>query len=129
MLPTDNGSSHLYGMISQNRDKALSVGSTTDNLPEGSVNLYFTAARARSVYTVQAPLSYNQSLGTLTLPVATATADGYLSNSDWQTFNNKANSFSGYTGSFQVLSDVDLIAQTKVFKTLTYTNGVLTGVS
>jgi hypothetical protein len=37
--------------------------------------------------TVSAPLSY--SAGTLSIPVATASANGYLSSTDWTTFNNK----------------------------------------
>jgi hypothetical protein len=37
--------------------------------------------------TVSAPLSY--SAGTLNIPVATASANGYLSSTDWTTFNNK----------------------------------------
>ena len=37
--------------------------------------------------TISAPLSY--SAGTLSIPVATASANGYLSSTDWTTFNNK----------------------------------------
>jgi hypothetical protein len=37
--------------------------------------------------TVSAPLNY--SAGTLSIPVATASANGYLSSTDWTTFNNK----------------------------------------
>ncbi len=42
----------LVGMISQAKANALSSGSTTSNVPEGT-NLYFTATRARSVISAE----------------------------------------------------------------------------
>ena len=39
--------------------------------------------------TVTSPLSYTTGTGTLTLPVATTGASGYLASGDWTTFNNK----------------------------------------
>lgn len=37
-----------------------------------------------------APLSYNNVTGVFSLPVATASLNGYLSSADWNNFNNKA---------------------------------------
>ena len=115
-----NGQSHLYGLIAQQRENSLTVGATTDNVPEGSSHLYFTSARARSVYTVQSPLNYVQSTGTLSLPVATGSTNGYLSSTDWNTFNNKANSFTGYTGTVSVRKGDDTGSLT-----MTFSNGIL----
>jgi hypothetical protein len=42
---------------------------------------------ALAAATISAPLAY--SAGTLSIPVATASANGYLSSTDWTTFNNK----------------------------------------
>ena len=98
----DNGNSHLYGMIAQQKANSLAAGTTTTSIPEGT-NLYFTSARARNVFTVQSPLNYVPATGTL--------------------------SVTGYTGTVTVLVDVDFVAQTKTTKTLTYSNGVLTSVS
>jgi hypothetical protein len=36
-----------------------------------------------------APLSYNSGTGAYSIPVATSSANGYLSSTDWSTFNNK----------------------------------------
>ena len=52
----------LIGMISQAKANALSSGTTTSNIPEGT-NLYFTSARARSVINATSPLDYNSSTG------------------------------------------------------------------
>ena len=38
----------LVGMIKQVQSTTLQTGTTTDGVPEGSSNLYFTAARGRS---------------------------------------------------------------------------------
>lgn len=56
----------LVGMISQAKANALSSGSTTSNVPEGT-NLYFTAARARSVLSADYPIMYNPSTGIIDL--------------------------------------------------------------
>ena len=52
----------LVGMIAQAKANALSSDSTTSNVPEGT-NLYFTAARGRSVISASSPLAYNSSTG------------------------------------------------------------------
>ena len=52
----------LIGMISQAKANALSNGSTTSDVPEGT-NLYFTSARGRSVISATSPLAYNYSTG------------------------------------------------------------------
>lgn len=96
----DNKNSHLYGMIAQNRNNSLASGTTTDGVPEGSTNLYFTSTRARNVFTVQSPLSYVPSTGTL--------------------------SVSGVT---QNITVVTAVTPSVLFSTLHFTNGILTSVS
>ena len=128
----------LVGLTSQNRDTSLSYGSTTDSIPEGSNNLYFTSLRARSVYTVQLPLLYNQSSGELALQAGSSSLNGYISSSDWTTFNNKSDfsgSYndltdipSGYTGSVTVVTGVDFAFMTTTTKTITINNGIVVGV-
>ena len=49
--------------------------------------LLYGNGTALAAATVSAPLSY--SAGTLSIPVATSSANGYLSSTDWSTFNNK----------------------------------------
>jgi len=56
----------LVGMISQAKANALSSGSTTSNVPEGT-NLYFTSTRARSVISADYPIMYDQSTGVIDL--------------------------------------------------------------
>ena len=54
----------LVGMIAQAKENALSSGSTTSNVPEGT-NLYFTSARGRSIISATSPLAYNSGTGVI----------------------------------------------------------------
>ena len=119
-----NEQGYLVGLIAQQRANALQTGTTSDIIVEGSTNLYFTADRARSTVSASSPLSYSSSTGVFSIPVATGSANGYLSSTDWSIFNNKANSFTGYTGTIDVRKGDDSGSLT-----LTYNNGVLTSVS
>ncbi len=62
---------------------------TSDNINEGSTNLYFTAARTRSNVSANSPLTYSSSSGVFSLPQATSSVSGYLNFTDWVTFNQK----------------------------------------
>lgn len=99
----------------------LTAVTTTDSLTEGSVNLYFTNARARSSISAGTGISYDSSTGVVTCTVSaisSATAplqyssgvisitqssgstNGYLSSTDWTTFNSKQAAL-GYTAENQ----------------------------
>ena len=108
------------------------VSLTTDNIPEGTTNLYFLNSRARTALSFAAgsgaynnvsgvitiptdnsqilngagyitlgslsassPLVYNNLTGAFSIPKATTLVDGYLSATDWTTFNNKQNYLGG----------------------------------
>lgn len=60
---------------------------TSAQVTEGSTNLYFTNARAQAALNVSSPLAY--STGNITIPKATTSVSGYLSSTDWTTFNSK----------------------------------------
>lgn len=57
---------------------ALSSAPTTDSLPEGSTNLYFTQARARAAISATSPISYDSSTGVIstTLTASPTTTKG-----------------------------------------------------
>jgi len=57
------GSTNLY--FTNARADARIAAATTDDLTEGSSNLYFTNARARSAISVSGDLSYNSSTGVI----------------------------------------------------------------
>jgi hypothetical protein len=65
---------------------------TSDNINEGTVNKYYTDTRARSSLSVSSPLSYNSLTGLFSLPLANTSTNGYLSSTDWNTFNGKQSS-------------------------------------
>ena len=89
----------LVGMIAQAKANALSSGSTTSNVPEGT-NLYFTSARGRSVISATSPLAYDSATGIV--------------------------SANGLTQDVTVVTQVTPAVLTSV---LHFTNGILTSIS
>jgi hypothetical protein len=59
------GTTNLYW--TQARFNTAFAGKTTDNLSEGTANLYFTQSRARNSISAQAPVTYNSSTGVIGL--------------------------------------------------------------
>lgn len=59
-------------------------------------DLYFTNARARAAVGHTVPLTYNSTTGVFGITQSNATTDGYLSATDWTTFNDKQPAL-GYT--------------------------------
>ncbi len=62
---------------------------TTDNLTEGATNKYFSNTLARGAVSASSPLSYDSLTGIFSIGASSSTANGYLSSTDWSTFNNK----------------------------------------
>lgn len=108
------------------------VSLTTDNISEGTTNLYYLDSRARSalsfaagsgaynsttgVITIPtnttqltngsnyitlaslsgtAPIEYNNTTGAISITQAGTTSNGFLSSTDWNTFNNKQHALNG----------------------------------
>jgi hypothetical protein len=67
-------------------------GKTTTDLAEGT-NLYFTTARAQAAISGTAPISVAS--GVVSISQATGSSSGYLSSTDWNTFNNKQAALNG----------------------------------
>ncbi len=59
-------------------------------------NLYYTDARVRAAVGHTAPLTYNSTTGVFGISQSNCTTDGYLSATDWTTFNDKQPAL-GYT--------------------------------
>ncbi len=78
--------SNLY--YTQGRFDSAFAAKSTSNLSEGS-NLYFTNARARAAISALSPVLYSNSTGVVSEQQANTSQAGYLSASDWNTFNNK----------------------------------------
>jgi hypothetical protein len=71
------------------------VSLTTDNIPEGSTNLYFLNSRARLALSATSPLGYNNTTGVFSIQQASGSQNGYLSSTDWTTFNSKQDYLNG----------------------------------
>ncbi len=63
---------------------------TTDDLSEGTQNLYYTNARMRQALGANSPLAYNSANGVFSMPQAGPGQSGHLSAADWSTFDSKA---------------------------------------
>lgn len=63
-----------------------------------STNLYYTDTRARGALSATAPLVYNSGTGAFSMPAATSSVDGYLTASNFSTFNSKANAATTLSG-------------------------------
>lgn len=104
-------------------DKTFHILNTTA-VTEGT-NLYFTDTRARAALSASSPLAYNSGTGVFSIPAATSSQNGYLTSTDWTTFNSKV-SGSGDTGYYArwtsagVLSDGFINTDSNI----TYVSGV-----
>ncbi len=61
---------------------------TTSSITEGT-NLYYTDARVRAAISGTAPVSFNSTTGAISMAAATSSVNGYLTSTDWSTFNAK----------------------------------------
>ena len=64
---------------------------TTNEVSEGANNKYYTDVRARGALGATAPLVFNNGTGAFSIPQSSNTVDGFLSATDWNTFNSKQN--------------------------------------
>lgn len=95
----------------------------TDAVTEAT-NLYYTNARARLALSATAPVTYNNVTGVIAANPATVAQNGYLTSTDWNTFNNKLgtlNTLTTATQSFSASSagsdfDIASAGSTHVFK-------------
>ena len=84
-----SGTVTAVSVVSANGFAGTSSGGATPalTLTTSISGILYGNGTALAAATISAPLSY--SAGTLSIPVATASANGYLSSTDWTTFNNK----------------------------------------
>ncbi|MFM1972177.1 MAG: hypothetical protein RL185_859, partial [Bacteroidota bacterium] len=80
-------------VTSVNGNAGPSVVLTTDNITEGSSNKYFSNTLARGAISTTAPLTYISGTGVLSINQANTNTNGYLSSTDWNTFNDKQPAF------------------------------------
>ena len=69
----------------------------TDDIQElaSPTNKWFTDTRARAALSASSPLVYNSGTGAFSIPAATTSVNGYLTSTDWTTFNAKQAALSG----------------------------------
>lgn len=107
----------------------------TDDIQElvSPTNKWFTDTRARAALSASSPLTYNSGTGAFGIQVANGSQNGYLSSTDWTTFNSKQAALSG-TG-FVKISGTTISYDNSTYLTtsaaastyLALTGGTLTG--
>jgi hypothetical protein len=105
---------------------------TTSQVTEGT-NLYFTNARVHSAISGTAPIS--EVSGVISIAQSNTTTDGYLSATDWNTFNNKENFLASgttaqyYRGdkTFQTLDTLAVPENTNLYYTDARARAAITG--
>lgn len=97
----------------------------TDDIQElvSPTNKWFTDTRARAALSASSPLAYNSGTGVFSIPAATSSQNGYLTSTDWSTFNGKQAALSG-TG-FVKISGTTISYDNTSY--LPLTGGTLTG--
>ena len=100
----------------------------TDDIQElaSPTNRWFTDTRARAALSASSPLTYNSGTGVFSIPAATTSANGYLTSTDWNTFNNKL-SVSGTTNYIPKFSSSNTLANSIIYEIsgVTYISGYL----
>lgn len=97
-----------------------SIVLTSSDIAEGT-KLYFNNTRVRTAVdaflTGDLPMSYNSSTGKIGITQSSTSSNGYLSATDWNTFNNKQNAFSSKTSNtfFAAPNGID---GTPIFRTI-----------
>ena len=100
LFTTDTNDLYIgTGAANQRYQKYIASGSSSQFLKgDGSLdsNTYYLASNpsayiALTALTASSPLSYNNTTGAFTIAQASGSANGFLSSTDWTTFNNKQN--------------------------------------
>lgn len=82
---------------------ALTVNSDGLFVPQASTNSY-TDAQARASISSTAPILYNNTTGVISISLASSASNGYLTSSDWNSFNGRLQSAAnlGSSASFPI---------------------------
>jgi hypothetical protein len=100
LFTTDTNDLYIgTGASNQRYQKYIASGSSSQFIKgDGSLdsNTYYLASNpsayiALTALTASAPLSYNNTTGAFTIAQASGSVNGFLSSTDWTTFNNKQN--------------------------------------
>jgi hypothetical protein len=100
LFTTDTNDLYIgTGASNQRYQKYIASGSSSQFLKgDGSLdsNTYYLASNpsafiALTALTASSPLSYNNTTGAFTIAQASGSVNGFLSSTDWTTFNNKQN--------------------------------------
>lgn len=95
VLPEEGGGGGSGYITSVSNTSTISLAVVGGNLTATAI-----ASGIRAMFSAVAPLVYNSATGQFSITQSDATTDGYLSSTDWNTFNNKADPFTGGSVSF-----------------------------
>lgn len=114
-------------VASSNGFSGTSSGGATPSLTltTSITGLLYGNGTALAAATISSPLAY--SAGTLSIPVATSSTNGYLSSTDWTTFNNKGSgTVTSVTGTAPIVSSGGTTPAISMAAATSSVNGYLT---
>lgn len=85
----------------------LSLATLNTAVVPESGNLYYTDSRARAAFSATAPVALSGG-GVISMPAASGSQNGYLSSTDWTTFNSKQSAISTGTTLQYLRGDLSL---------------------
>ena len=86
----------------------ITIPTNNSQLTNGANYITLTSLSATS------PIVYTNTTGVISIPVATTSVNGYLSSTDWTTFNNKANALSGTTNTLAKFTSSSAIGNSNI---------------
>lgn len=94
LLSAGTGISYNNGTGVITNSGVTSLNGNTGSLTMDTSYISNFYLKVRALHSVSAPLTYNSNTGAIAITQANTSTNGYLSSTDWNTFNNKAGSFS-----------------------------------
>jgi hypothetical protein len=139
LFTTDTNDLYIgTGASNQRYQKYIASGTSSQFIKgDGSLdsNTYYLASNpsayiALTALTASSPLSYNNTTGAFTIAQASGSVNGFLSSTDWTTFNNKQNTITNPvtgTGTTNYLSK--WTSGTAIGNSLIFDNGTSVGIN
>ena len=89
----------------------ITIPTNNTQITNGANYITLTSLSATS------PIVYTNTTGVISIPVATTSVNGYLSSTDWTTFNNKANALSGTANKITKFTSTTAIGDSSITDT------------
>ena len=102
------------GIYSLTAASLIKSGGTSSQFLKADGSVDSSAYIVLGSLSASAPLSYNNTTGVFSISQSGVSTNGYLSSTDWNTFNNKANALSGTTNTVSKFTSASTIGDSNI---------------